>query len=334
MSSRVPYFDNAKFILIVLVIFGHLLQNNGLNDNVSIGLFDTIFTFAMPSFIFLSGLFTSKPDRKSVIAKRKFWRSQITLFETLVFFSFILYLPTWYYSGWDWSRFLRPGYTLWYLLALIWWRFMVYYLPRNILSKKYILIFVSILLSFLSGFIPFGNSIALQRTLFFLPYFVVGYLLSNYKDVLVLNLRKIPLGISVAFVLLLLLNNILFHFNQLPYNTGNVCYSNWNMSLLVALCWKTLFSVLSTLASVAVLSMIPDSLLKISKFGEKSLLFYVYHAILLTFIRLIVSKFQLPQNFYMAVTEFAIVLSLLICISKYTIAFRLLSPLSNINNHK
>lgn len=60
---RLHYYDNAKFFLIISVILGHLLQNNGMLDRVSVGIFDTIFMYAMPAFVFISGVFT--PPRPS-----------------------------------------------------------------------------------------------------------------------------------------------------------------------------------------------------------------------------------------------------------------------------
>ena len=60
---RLHYYDNAKFFLIISVILGHLLQNNGMLDRVSVGIFDTIFMYAMPAFVFISGVFTPPPKK-------------------------------------------------------------------------------------------------------------------------------------------------------------------------------------------------------------------------------------------------------------------------------
>lgn len=174
--NRLFYYDNAKLFLILSVILGHLLQNNGLQESVSVGLFDTIFMYAMPAFVFLSGLFTPT----NYVSKVKFWLSILGILEPLLIFTFILTIPTLLTSGFSISL-LRPGYTLWYLLALIWWRLMVYFIPSNLKTNnfnKLIVLFLTICISIASGFIPLGkgNGLAIPRTLFFLPYFWGGVL--------------------------------------------------------------------------------------------------------------------------------------------------------------
>ncbi|MEM5595768.1 acyltransferase family protein [Niallia circulans] len=55
MKQRDYYFDNAKFILIFFVVFGHFIQSF-INDNQNIyTLYKVIYTFHMPAFILISG---------------------------------------------------------------------------------------------------------------------------------------------------------------------------------------------------------------------------------------------------------------------------------------
>lgn len=98
MKTRLYYFDNVKYFLIISVILGHLLQNNGLSDKVAVGLFDTIFMFAMPVFVFISGIFTSPREHSLNV---KFWLSELGLVETMIVSSLIMKLPFLFWGVWQ-----------------------------------------------------------------------------------------------------------------------------------------------------------------------------------------------------------------------------------------
>ena len=64
MKERVYKFDNLKLLLIVLVIFGHILEfvPNSMDKYIF------IYTFHMPCFMFVTGYF-AKFDRWNIILK-------------------------------------------------------------------------------------------------------------------------------------------------------------------------------------------------------------------------------------------------------------------------
>lgn len=325
MKQRDSYFDNIKFVLISLVVFGHILQNNLLQDRVSMAMFDWIFCFAMPLFVFMSGLFCN-PNSTS------FHKSQLRLFETLVVFSLILKVP--YLLGViknhipiDPEEILKPGYTLWYLLALIWWRYLVYVVPVIRHQKHTVFVLLaSCVISLLSGFINSGNSISLPRTLFFLPYFLCGYYLSNKKDIVKANVQKINkymaiIGLVIVFILFYYLNN-----NQLEVNTGNVPYSQWSMGLDKAILWRIVFSCISILASVFICSIITQSTTKFSGFGTKCLIIYIYHPIFLILLKTIQPILNLPTDFVFSFIEWVVVLIILMLITKSSLLVSISNP--------
>jgi fucose 4-O-acetylase-like acetyltransferase len=188
-------------------------------------------------------------------------------------------------------EFLMPGYTLWYLLALVWWRLISVLLPEWILRHKLLLLIVSIAASFFSGFLTRLNLFALPRTLFFLPFFFAGFCLSSKREQLVSTIRQVPMVSSIVVILLIIFINIVVGYNQLPFNTGNVPYYHWKMDLADALLWRFVFSTLCVVVSIAVLRLIPEGNVMISEYGSKSLVLYVYHAILLFSIDLLFRHF-------------------------------------------
>ena len=55
-------FDNMKALLIFLVVIGHVLSNYGVTEGSDF-LYKVIFSFHMPAFIFVSGLFSKSSFR-------------------------------------------------------------------------------------------------------------------------------------------------------------------------------------------------------------------------------------------------------------------------------
>ena len=64
----------------------------------------------------------------------------------------------------------RPKFSLWYLMALFFWRIATPYIKKIPGS-----IFVSITAGLLIGFSQLGNFFSIPRTLFFYPFFLAGY---------------------------------------------------------------------------------------------------------------------------------------------------------------
>ncbi len=68
-KSRDSYFDNAKFILIFLVVFGHILRSFINGNEFMLHLYKFIYTFHMPAFILVSGYFAKNFKRKGYVKK-------------------------------------------------------------------------------------------------------------------------------------------------------------------------------------------------------------------------------------------------------------------------
>ena len=62
MKNRIYRYDNAKFVLMFLVIAGHLLEC--FSGRFVSSIYRTIYLFHMPAFIFLSGYFSSFHPKK------------------------------------------------------------------------------------------------------------------------------------------------------------------------------------------------------------------------------------------------------------------------------
>lgn len=59
-GARVAYFDNLKFLLIFLVVFGHVLTIVSEHSRAANALINFIYLFHMPAFVFVSGMLAKR----------------------------------------------------------------------------------------------------------------------------------------------------------------------------------------------------------------------------------------------------------------------------------
>ena len=162
-KSRNYFLDNYKAFLILLVVIGHFIEPCYTNTLFLTVLKWFIFSFHMPAFIFISGYFSKKDmGLEKLIQKLVI---PYFVFELLYYFLyvFVIHKETGLY-------FNRPKISLWYLMALFFWRIATPYvkkIPGNL--------FIAITGGLLIGFTQLGNFFSIPRTLFFYPFFLAGY---------------------------------------------------------------------------------------------------------------------------------------------------------------
>ena len=165
--TRIPYWDNVKFILIFLVVLGHFLYSREdlrLVKLLTLG----IYTFHMPAFAFVSG-FLSKSWTRENLPKKLPELARLAIAYVVFNGIFILYAA---YVGSE-VNLIYPYYSFWYILALCVWRLTVGYVGSFALGLP-----LSILAALLVGFWgDAGNAFAFGRTIAFYPFFLAGYLM-------------------------------------------------------------------------------------------------------------------------------------------------------------
>ena len=169
--------DNAKGILITLVVIGHFLLPFAYRTRLTANLFYAIYSFHMPAFVFVSGMLSGNMFRRG----RFRWDRVLTslwvylVFEVLVFFTEV---PA-YQMDLKWPDFLHETGAPWYVLALTFW-----YIPIRVLypfRRRRAAIPVLALISVLcvaGGYLKgIGELLALDRVISFAPFFYAGYFL-------------------------------------------------------------------------------------------------------------------------------------------------------------
>lgn len=119
-SGRNAFFDNAKYLAIVLVAMGHSWEPLTGQSRTAGALYMTVYAFHMPAFIIISGYFSRgfdlRPDRL---------RRLITgvVVPYLVFETAYTLFARWAYDDPDMPvSLLDPWYLTWFLAALFVWR--------------------------------------------------------------------------------------------------------------------------------------------------------------------------------------------------------------------
>jgi len=159
--------DNATGVLIVLVVWGHLLETLPGDAAHDANLW--LYTFHMPAFVFVSGYVTRYASRWSPMAI-----ATKLLFPYLVFTVIQRLLVSWWKGTAFHVDLIAVQWTLWYLLALTAWRLAAPVFARMRFSWG---VALTALISVVAAGLPWvGKDLSLGRILGFLPFFVAGML--------------------------------------------------------------------------------------------------------------------------------------------------------------
>ncbi len=168
-APRDPFFDNAKFLLVVLVVIGHNWYPLISHTRAVKAAYLVVYSFHMPAFILLSGYFSrsfeARPDQVRKLIKT-------VLVPYLIFETFYLAVVA-EADGHPFRMDLTyPSYLCWFLIALFVWR-----LTTPVWRAMPQPLLVSVLVSVVAGLTNVSTDLALSRVLQFLPWFVAGFLM-------------------------------------------------------------------------------------------------------------------------------------------------------------
>jgi fucose 4-O-acetylase-like acetyltransferase len=167
-KQRDAFFDNAKYLAIVLVAMGHAWEPLTDHSRTAEALYMTLYTFHMPAFILISGYFSRSFDMRPDRLKRLITGIAVPY---LVFEIAYTFFKRWADDDptYDFSL-LDPWYLTWFLIALFVWRVTtpVWKIIRWPVP-------LSLAIATLAAVSPdIGDDLDLQRVLQFLPFFVIG----------------------------------------------------------------------------------------------------------------------------------------------------------------
>lgn len=159
-----------KGTLIILVVFGHFLTAAvGSSILPARHVFEFIYSFHMPLFIFVSGLFS-----KGVYKNGRLRVSAVLYYLAICWLMYVaLWIPQAIYGvAPEFNLLTLNGSMPWYLMVLALYSVLT---PLFAKVKPIVIIPCSIVVSLVSGFADATSFLSLNRALLFLPYFLAGY---------------------------------------------------------------------------------------------------------------------------------------------------------------
>ncbi|MFF7328754.1 acyltransferase family protein [Streptomyces sp. NPDC008150] len=166
--QRDAFFDNAKYLAIVLVAMGHSWEPLKSGHRVLEAVYMVVYALHMPAFIVISGFFSRNFEMRPDKIKRLITGVAVPY---IVFETAYPLFKRWVFDSPDQEiSLLDPWFLTWFLAALFIWR-LTTPLWRTVRWPLPLALVVAMLAT-LSPSI--GDDLDLQRVLQFLPYFVLG----------------------------------------------------------------------------------------------------------------------------------------------------------------
>ncbi|MGW3241676.1 acyltransferase family protein [Streptomyces sp. NPDC001070] len=193
-AGRDPFFDNAKYLAIVLVAMGHAWEPLIGRSRAAGALYTLVYAFHMPAFILISGYFSRSFDARPDHVRKLI--SGVAVPYVLFEIAYSLFR--------DWAdegsaqpiSLLDPWYLTWFLIALFVWRLTspIWRIVRQPVA-------VALLIAASASVSPgIGDDLELQRVLQFLPFFVLGMCLKAEHFRLVrrrvVRVLSVPVGLA------------------------------------------------------------------------------------------------------------------------------------------
>lgn len=275
--KRTAYFDNAKLLLIFLVVFGHAIQPF-ISDSTSIGtLYTWIYTFHMPAFILLAGFFAKGSGTiEYVVNLAKKLLIPYLIFQTLY---------TGYYfligrDNWLTDHIFYPHWSLWFLVSLFCWHLLLI-IYRKI--PAYLGIVIAITTGILIGYFDnVEHTFSLSRTFVFFPFFLLGYHITTKH----IRLLKSHVFKYVSLVILVGFAAAIYYLPDI--NSGwllaSKSYTSLGVDYLGGLARLAVYST-SILMVASVLAWIPERRFSFTHLGERTLYVYLLHGFIIQYFR-------------------------------------------------
>ena len=291
---RVQKWDNVKFFLIFLVVLGHIADIYA-NVSPATGIMRFyIYTFHMPLFLFISGLFS-----KSNVSKKR-WDKIFSYLILYLFIKIIDFFAKWAAAG------RQPRFDLFSEASVPWYAFCLFAFSiiTIIVSgvKPAYVLTVSVILACVAGYDRnIGDFLCLSRIIVYFPFFYAGFITDREKLENLLKSKRIKvlsllILTAAGFVIATYygdIKNIKFIF------TGRNPYSVFVKNCPYAFVFRLICYAVSSIMGLAFMAVIPERLPRfISKAGAATIQVYSLHfALKLLYFGLINNRFHIDSYF-------------------------------------
>lgn len=273
-TGRNISFDNIKAILIFLVVFGHFVELHIGQDAFLRPIWIFAYAFHMPMFAFVSGIFSkANLDEKQSLQLIRNILAPLLGFE-------LIYEATEYLIRGSFSVYaglIAPYWMLWYLMSLLCWRLL---LP--LFARLQFPLILSLVLAMLTSYSEhLGYLLSGARTLFFFPFFILGWKLgadfftSKGRD---WRLISIALVIVIAGGIVCCLLPAQYDYRWLY---GSFSLHRLDMANLTGSAYQLLQYAVSTILGLAVLYLLSLRDWGLARVGQRSMYIFLWHGMAL-----------------------------------------------------
>ncbi|MBR7673544.1 acyltransferase family protein [Streptomyces daliensis] len=193
-KPRDPFFDNAKYLTILLVGIGHAWDPIRSDSRTAEALYFVLYTFHMPAFIVISGYLSRSFEGKPRQIQRLITGVLVPYVIFQVAYTFFM---RWASDSPDREFHMQePGFALWFLIALFLWR-----LTTPVWKNLRWPLPVALAIAVAASVTPtISSDLNLMRVCQFLPFFVLGLKLKpeHFELVKQRRMRLIAVPVTLA----------------------------------------------------------------------------------------------------------------------------------------
>lgn len=304
MAERDYLYDNIKGLLIIVVVLCHLLGCAMAKSDLFVRSFVLfIYYFHMPLFIFISGYFSKNIDKCRDNAFRSLFMVYIVAQIFWVIFKYLTNGSTHYIEN-----FLDPGYAIWYIVALFFWRIFL----KDLVKLRGALI-IAFLISPLIMFLPQEQMIlAINKTVGFLFFFLLGYYTTKEH---IAKIRKIPWFAALILLALILGGTyLLLAKGIIPYGGAKAIFMYTAAMTEIADAFGSAWyglpiyygaMIVALICSVLVIAACPGRKTFLAHIGGDTLPLYLSHTYFIILLDMFFAAYALPHG-----AEYAVVVLL------------------------
>ena len=277
-GSRDPYFDNAKFLAVVLVVIGHAwepLRAQNVGGRALEAAQTFVYAFHLPVFIVMCGYFS-----RGFTAGRDRTRKLVAAI-VVPYVIFSVAYPLWAgllagdHVGWDP---LEPYYLTWFMPALLLWR-----LSTPLWQQLRYPITAALVTSMIAGFVTLPSMLNAAQVLSFLPFFVIGLTLRPHhfaflrrRVMRVAGAASLVLGAGAAYGVALTVDPEWVHWRRSFVQLGVGAPAGVGLRL------ATLG--VAVALTVGFLAVVPGRRTWFTRFGSASMYVYLLHGFVTLFL--------------------------------------------------
>lgn len=310
MKQRMAFFDNAKFILMVLVVFSHLLEPFIEDWQGYHNLYYFIFMFHMPAFILIAGYFSKGLQKGKVGKVMKKTLLPYLIFQ-LVYSSYYALIGLENRFSWD---VLVPNWSLWFLVSLFCWQ-----CSLGLFNKMppWLALTIGTMLALIVGYLPFiDRNLAMQRTFVFLPFFLIGHYFSWEKLVAIRKHHRYSIAL-IGFGSIFAFINQFETFNKYLV-FGSKPYEDFLSAPQLGAFVRLLVMILGFVGILSFLLLVPRERTFYTDLGKNTLTVYLLQGFIVKGLRALnIADINLGIMGFIGVLLFSILLTFLLAASKW-----------------